>query len=121
MAAETSTNPEAVLALLDDFSVEMTGKDVPASEEAAPFLRPGTRISVTFLGNEDLPMRVAAAAAVKQLGFVPVPHVSARRLTSQAELEGFLDALARRPPPRTSSSSGEIPPCRRGLTRIRSP
>jgi methylenetetrahydrofolate reductase (NADPH) len=37
---------------------------------------------------------VVAAGAVKRLGFVPVPHISARRLKSEAELEGFLDDLA---------------------------
>jgi methylenetetrahydrofolate reductase (NADPH) len=94
MATQSPTNRDAVRSLLKDFSLEMTGKDVPALEEAADFIPPGTRISVTFLGNEDLPMRVGAAAAVKRLGFVPVPHISARRLASQAELERFLDALA---------------------------
>ena len=94
MANHSPTNPDAVRSLLEDFSLEMTGKDVPALEEAAGVIPLGTRISVTFLGNEDLPMRVAAAAAVKRLGFVPVPHISARRLASQAELERFLDALA---------------------------
>ncbi|MFE7629794.1 methylenetetrahydrofolate reductase [Kocuria sp. NPDC057446] len=81
-------------ALLQDFSLEMTGKDVPALEEAAAVVPPGTRINVTFLGNEDLTMRVAAARAVREHGFVPVPHLSARRLRSQAELEEFLAALA---------------------------
>jgi len=84
----------AATALLDGFSLEMTGKDVPALEEAAPLIPAGTRINVTFLGNEDLSMRVAAAAAVKQHGFIPVPHISARRLASRSELEEFLAALA---------------------------
>ncbi|MEY9989185.1 5,10-methylenetetrahydrofolate reductase [Streptomyces sp. V4I8] len=45
------------------------------------------------VGNEDLPMRLEAARAVKRSGFVPVPHLSARRLQSRAELEEFLAAL----------------------------
>ena len=81
-------------ALLRDFSLEMTGKDVPVLEEAAAVVPAGTRINVTFLGNEDLGMRVAAARAVREHGFVPVPHLSARRLRSQGELEEFLAALA---------------------------
>ena len=79
--------------LLTDFSLEMTGKDVPKLEEAAHAIPQGARVNVTFLGNEDLTMRVDAARAVKRLGFVPVPHISARRLKSQAELEEFLEAL----------------------------
>ena len=38
-------------------------------------------------------MRVDAAAAVKRLGFTPVPHISARRIKSQEMLEEFLAAL----------------------------
>ncbi|MFV0375049.1 methylenetetrahydrofolate reductase [Microbacterium sp.] len=71
----------------------MTGKDVPGLLEAAHAIPPGTKINVTFLGNEDLEMRVSASKAVKDAGFVPVPHISARRLGSQAQLEEFLAAL----------------------------
>lgn len=83
----------AALRLMDGFSMEMTGKDLAGLEEARVSVPPGTRVNVTFLGNEDLEMRVAAAAAVARAGFVPVPHISARRLVSQAQLEGFLDRL----------------------------
>lgn len=79
--------------LLDDFSLEMTGKDVPGLLEAAPLLPPGTRMNVTFLGNEDLEMRLAASKAVKEQGLVPVPHISARRIKSEEMLREFLAAL----------------------------
>lgn len=78
---------------MKDFSLEMTGKDIPALIEARPLIPLGTRINITFLGNEDLEMRVAAAKAVRELGFVPVPHLSARRLKSEHELEEFLARL----------------------------
>jgi len=86
-------NPAAAVALVRDLSLEMTGKDVPALHEAAHAIPQGTKINVTFLGNEDLDTRVAAAHAVKELGFVPVPHISARRLKSQDQLEEFLGRL----------------------------
>jgi methylenetetrahydrofolate reductase (NADPH) len=38
-------------------------------------------------------MRLVAARAARRLGFVPVPHISARRLESQSALEEFLTAL----------------------------
>jgi methylenetetrahydrofolate reductase (NADPH) len=79
--------------LLEDFSLEMTGKDVPGLLEAAPLLPKGTRVNVTFLGNEDLSMRLIASKAVLDGGFIPVPHISARRLSSQGQLEEFLGAL----------------------------
>ncbi|MGV9790706.1 methylenetetrahydrofolate reductase [Streptomyces sp. NPDC003435] len=80
--------------LLDGVSLEMTGKDVPRLEEARGGIAPGTRINVTYLAGEDPGMRLAAARAVKDSGFVPVPHLSARRLPSSAELERFLAGLA---------------------------
>lgn len=88
----TSATPPAKK-LVDDFSLEMTGKDVEALEAAAHLIPQGTRINVTFLGNEDLDMRTNAAAAVRRLGFDPVPHISARRISSKSELTDFLQAL----------------------------
>ncbi|MER6077152.1 methylenetetrahydrofolate reductase [Streptomyces sp. NPDC001833] len=79
--------------LLRDFSLEMTGKDTPKLEAAGESVPEGTRVNVTYLGNEDLPMRRTAARSARRLGFVPVPHVSARRLGSQRHLEEFLAAL----------------------------
>ena len=80
-------------ALLEDFSLEMTGQDVRKLEEARGTIPPGTRINVTFLENEDLQTRLGAARAIKGSSFVPVPHISARRLRSRAMLEEFLAAL----------------------------
>ena len=87
------TNRAASLELMKDFSLEMTGKDIPSLLEARPLIPLGTRINVTFLGNEDLEMRVAAAKAVREMGFVPVPHISARRLESEQRLREFLGRL----------------------------
>ena len=79
--------------LLEGFSLEMTGKDIPGLDEAHQTIPQGTKINVTFLGNEDLEMRIAASKAVKDFGFIPVPHISARRLQSQDQLEEFLGRL----------------------------
>ena len=86
-------NRAASLELMKDFSLEMTGKDVPALLEARTHIPHGTRINVTFLGNEDLEMRVAAAKSAREMGFVPVPHISARRLKSKQGLQEFLGRL----------------------------
>jgi methylenetetrahydrofolate reductase (NADPH) len=89
---ETALHPSAER-LLADFSLEMTGKDVQKLTESRETIPAGTRINVTFLGNEDLRMRLSAAQAVKSFGFIPVPHISARRLPSQEALEEFLAVL----------------------------
>lgn len=84
----------ALASLLGTYSFEMTAKDIPDLERAAHCIPKGTRISVTFLPGEDAKARLTAAMAVRRLGFVPVPHISARRLGSTAELESFLESLA---------------------------
>jgi methylenetetrahydrofolate reductase (NADPH) len=73
----------------------MTAKDVAHLEEAADLIPKGTKIPVTFLPGETFEMRIAAAKRVMELGFLPIPHISARRLHSQEELEGFLSGLQR--------------------------
>lgn len=87
------TAPAPARSLSTGASLEITGKDLPALEAARAFLPPGTRVNITHLGSEDLDTRVGAARAVRRLGFVPVPHISARRLRSHAELDEFLAAL----------------------------
>jgi methylenetetrahydrofolate reductase (NADPH) len=81
--------------LIDGWSIEMTAKDVPDLERAAPLIPPGTKIPVTFLPNETFDARVAAAARVRALGFIPIPHISARRIASREELSNYLSALRR--------------------------
>lgn len=97
MASRASTGPVTELSLstlLDDFSLEMTAKDVEQIAEAASAVPQGTTVSVTFLPGESFVSRIDAAVEVHRFGLKPVPHISARRLTSAGELEGFLERLA---------------------------
>ena len=87
--------PTQLRSLLDNYSIEMTAKDVAHLEQAADVIPQGTKIPVTFLPGETFEMRIAAAKRVRDLGFLPIPHISARRLSSQEELEGYLAGLQR--------------------------
>lgn len=93
MTSNTVAAGPALDHILREPSLEMTGKDIPGLLEAATSIPSETRVNVTYLGNEDLPTRVAASRAVAQHGFTPVPHISARRLQSERELAEFLAAL----------------------------
>jgi methylenetetrahydrofolate reductase (NADPH) len=73
--------------MTDGYSIEMTAKDRPALREAAAAIAPETPIAITFLPGESMDARIAAAADVRELGFEPMPHLSARRITSHDELE----------------------------------
>jgi len=79
--------------MVDGFSLEMTAKDTEALQVAAPGIPPGTLIAVTFLPGEDFAARVAAAKLVRDLGFEPMPHFSAREIRSSAEFEDYLRAV----------------------------
>lgn len=96
MIDEAAGANERLMALFSDFSLEMTAKDAEQLDHAARLLPSATMVSVTFLPGETFASRVDAAAKVHALGLRPVPHISARRLTSEGELEGFLDALSER-------------------------
>lgn len=81
------------MTLLQDFSIEMTGRDVPGLEAARELLPSGTRVNVTYLGSEEPGLRITACRAVKNMGFSPVPHIAARRFESDAQLRRYLGDL----------------------------
>jgi methylenetetrahydrofolate reductase (NADPH) len=82
--------------MVDGYSLEMTAKELEGLREAAPMIRPDTQIAVTFLPGEEIEQRIAASCLVRELGFEPIAHVSARRIKSHEELEYYLKATSER-------------------------
>ncbi len=78
------------LRITDGYSLEMTAKDVASLQDAAPLIAPESPLSVTFLPGEDPAARLTATVAVRELGFEPMPHFSARRILSEDDFEGYL-------------------------------
>ena len=78
--------------MLQEYSLEMTAKDTDAMRAAAPAIPADTPIAITYLPNEDAAVRVAAVRAVRDLGFEPMPHFSARRIRSAGAFEDYLAA-----------------------------
>jgi methylenetetrahydrofolate reductase (NADPH) len=76
--------------ITDTYSLEVSAKDMTALAAAAPRILPASTISIPYLANQDNAARLAAAQAVRKLGLEPMPHLSARRMTSLAELESFV-------------------------------
>ncbi len=79
--------------ITDGFSLEMTAKDEASLRDAAPLIPAETPIAITYLPGEEVDARVAATVAVRELGFEPMPHFSARRITSQDDFEAYLKAV----------------------------
>jgi methylenetetrahydrofolate reductase (NADPH) len=82
--------------ITDGFSLEITAKDIDALREAAALIPANTPVAVTFLPGEEADARIAATVAVRELGFEPMPHFSARRITSEDDFEGYLTAVVER-------------------------
>jgi methylenetetrahydrofolate reductase (NADPH) len=82
--------------MVDGYSLEMTAKEIEGLKEAAPLIRPGTQVAVTFLPGEELSQRVAAAVLVRELGFEPIVHLSARRIESAEQLDWYLGEITRK-------------------------
>ena len=76
------------------YSLEASAKDMPALSAAAPRILPGSTIAIPYLPRENDDARLAAARAVRRLGFEPMPHLSARRIASLAGFELFVQRAA---------------------------
>jgi methylenetetrahydrofolate reductase (NADPH) len=87
---------DQVARLMRDFSLEITSSDGGRLSAARQDLPPGTCVSITFLPGDDVGALAETAMRVREMGFVPVPHISARRIRSPQELGAFLSALRAR-------------------------
>jgi methylenetetrahydrofolate reductase (NADPH) len=79
--------------LLRDPSIEITARDHDRVDLLRAAFAERTAVSITFLPGDDFDSRILAACRVRDAGFTPVPHISARRLHSVEELDSFLAAL----------------------------
>ena len=74
-------------------SIEMTPKQAIDAAELPGLFPAGTRVYLADLGGPDR-AQVTAARRLRELGYEPVPHLAARRLTTVAALGDHVAALA---------------------------
>ncbi|KRG72471.1 5,10-methylenetetrahydrofolate reductase [Stenotrophomonas terrae] len=86
--------PSLSSSLTDAYSLEVSTKAIPALIAAAPRIAAGTSIFIPYLAGENDAARLRAAATVRGLGFEPMPHVPARRITSLEAVESFVTRAA---------------------------
>lgn len=77
-----------------DASIELSARQAIESTDLPGLFPAGTRVYIADLGGTDSQTQVAAARRLRHLGFEPVPHLAARRLTSKAALNERIAALA---------------------------
>ena len=76
-----------------DYALEITGKGIGEIETARPVIAPDTPVNIAFLGNETHAQRIEVARILRRSGFEPVPIISARRLTSEDDVETLIGGL----------------------------
>jgi methylenetetrahydrofolate reductase (NADPH) len=79
-----------VAELLQGYSVEVTPRSRSAVEVCREHLSPGMEVYIAFVPGETHHAVVATAARLRAAGFVPVPHVTARRIVRFTQLGDFL-------------------------------
>ena len=81
-------------ALLRSCSIELSPRDALAGEAMRGLLDPGTTVFVNFPSSAGYRDVAAACVCLRRAGFIPVPHVVARRLEGYADASDFLRRLA---------------------------
>lgn len=75
-------------------SIELAPKQALESADLPGLFPEGTRTYLTDVGVDPAKTVVAAAKRLAELGYKPVPHIPARRISSKAELEGRIRGYA---------------------------
>jgi methylenetetrahydrofolate reductase (NADPH) len=77
---------------IDGYSLEITAKDADSLRALAPRIPAETPVAIAYLPSDAMAARIDAARAVRDCGFEPMPHFSARRIDSVASFEAYLTA-----------------------------
>ncbi|MGL3111880.1 hypothetical protein [Bradyrhizobium sp. BR 1432] len=84
---------EACQQFLGQYSIEITPRDMHAVEMARGALPSGTEVYLASISGEPLERVIAKSLELRISGFVPVPHIVARRCESHDQLEMTLARL----------------------------
>jgi methylenetetrahydrofolate reductase (NADPH) len=82
-----------VATLMRGFSIEVTPRELDAIGAVEDLLPEGTPVFITWLPNAGFESTVATARRIAGAGLVPVPHLAARAVRSEQEIEDVVGAL----------------------------
>lgn len=85
---------EAIAALAQSASVEMTWRDTAQLEACGRLLAPGTLLYISYVPGQTWRQTLECCTEVRAAGFEPVPHVPVRELASAQALEQLVTGLA---------------------------
>src|ERR1700731_3869346 len=87
------TAPRDLIEMLPSTSVEVSSRGLRLDQLGDNFAV-GCDVTITFLPGDNFRGNVETAAALRQAGYNPVPHIAARELPSHEALNDFLARLA---------------------------
>ena len=79
---------------LGNFSIEITVRSPRAVADCQEYFAPGMHVHITHIPGNRLDRIVETASLLQAAGFVPVPHLAARSMTSSSQLKDFVARLA---------------------------
>lgn len=79
--------------LTERYSLEITAKDREHFHASSKAIPRASEVAITSLPGDLAEDRVQTAVAVRKAGFIPVPHLAARRLTSAVEVNQLIERL----------------------------
>ena len=88
MIASDPVRSDDLSSRLAQASVEISSRGHQLAELCDNFAA-GTDVTITFLPGDHYQHNVETAAALRRLGFNPVPHIAAREMASRAALDDF--------------------------------
>lgn len=80
-------------AFLSKATIEVTGKQIEKFPLLKEHMPAGASVFIALIEAQDLEAQIAAAAELRKLGFEPIPHVPARFVRDEADLEARLAAF----------------------------
>lgn len=83
-----------IAGLAAGFSLEVSSRSARDLDACLTHLDKGSDVYINFIAGDDLGAKVRCAAALAANGFRPVPHIGARHLKSEAELDDLLARFA---------------------------
>lgn len=100
--SESTQNPslsrdelkQAIVSFLSGYSIETTPHDAGKAGTYGEVLKPGAAVYVAHPPGMGIDEVVTFAIQLRKQGFAPVPHIIARKLSGQSQLERALAALS---------------------------
>ncbi len=80
-------------AFLSKATIEVTGKQIEKFPLLKEHMPAGASVFIALIEAQDLEAQITAAAELRKLGFEPIPHVPARFVRDEADLDARLTAF----------------------------